>query len=106
PADDYWLEIGPSAPGSKFVRVPFRILGSSRLFVAPSYTTPVDARFGDTLHLLGIIEPVQTTLRPDDQVVMTLVWQALESPSVDYTATVQWLGADAKPAAQADLLLP
>lgn len=106
PADDYWLEIGPSAPGSKFVRVPFRILGSSRLFVAPSYTTPVDARFGDTLHLLGIIEPVQTTLRPNDQVVMTLVWQTLESPPVDYTATLQWLGADAKPAAQADLLLP
>ncbi len=106
PADDYWLEVGLTAPGSEPVRVPFRVLGSSRIFSIPAYVTPVDAVFGDLLHLAGIIEPVQTTLPAGEQVVLTLVWQALEAGSVDYTATVQWLGEDARPAVQADLLLP
>lgn len=106
PADDYWLEVGLTAPDSQFVRVPFRVLGSSRIFNVPAYVTPVDAAFGERLYLAGIVEPIQTTLPAGEQVVLTLVWQAVEALSTDYTATVQWLGADAKPAVQADLLLP
>lgn len=106
PADDYWLEVGLTAPNSEFVRVPFRVQGSSRIFDAPAFVTPLDTVFGGILHLLGIIEPVQTTLPAGEQVVLTLVWQALDSLPVDYTATVQWLSDDAKPATQADVLLP
>ncbi|HXF62538.1 MAG TPA: hypothetical protein VNK95_13035, partial [Caldilineaceae bacterium] len=106
PADDYWLEVGLTAPASNFVRVPFRVLGSSRIFTPPPYATAVDAVFGDRLHLLGIIEPVQTTLPAGEPVVLTLVWQALDRLPADYTATVQWLGQDARPVVQADLQLP
>jgi hypothetical protein len=105
-ADDFWLEVGLSAAQSSFVRVPFRVLGSSRIFAPPPYGTDVDVTFGDALHLRGIIEPVLPVLTAGEQVVMTLVWQALDRLPADYTATVQWLGEDAKPAAQADLPLP
>ena len=106
PADDYWLEVGLTAPDSTFVRVPFRVLGSSRIFNPPPYRTEVGAEFGDSLHLMGIIEPIQTQKQVADQVVLTLVWHALEPMPNDHSASLQWLGADAKPVAQADLLLP
>jgi 4-amino-4-deoxy-L-arabinose transferase-like glycosyltransferase len=106
PAGDYWLEVGLTAPDSGFVRVPFRVLGSSRIFSPPTYRTPIDQVFGPTLHLLGVMEPVQTTIKSGSQTVLTLVWQALDKPDADYTATVQWLGEDSKPVAQVDLPLP
>ena len=106
PAGDYWLEVGLTAPGSTFVRVPFRVLGSSRIFNPPPYLTEVDETFGEALHLLGIIEPVQREKQVRDQAVLTLVWQTLNRPPSDYSASVQWLGADARPVAQADLALP
>jgi hypothetical protein len=81
-------------------------LGSSRIFMPPSFATKVDMVFGETLRLLGIIEPLQSDTRAGEQTLLTLVWQALERPQADYSATIQWLGADGKPAAQADLALP
>ena len=106
PPDDTWLEIGLTHPDSAFVRIPFRVLGSSRMFIPPPYQTPVDLVLSDQLHLRGIIEPRQTTVGAGSQVVFTLVWQAIGQPIGDYTTAVQWLGADGRPAAQADLLLP
>jgi hypothetical protein len=106
PAGIYWLEVGLTAPGSLFVRIPFQVSGSSRLFEPPPYQTPVDALFGDTLKLLGIIEPLQINPHANQQVAMTLVWQANERMRADYTASVQWLDAEGKLAAQADLPLP
>ncbi len=57
--DDYWLEIGLTAPTSTFVRVPFRVLGSTRVFRPPPYATKIDVIFNRVLHLLGVIEPIQ-----------------------------------------------
>lgn len=106
PADDYWLEVGVTAPNSSFVRVPFRVLGSSRIFVPPPVNTPLDVNFADQLHLLGIIEPLQPQVQTQGQVALTLVWQALARMPADYSATVQWLSEDGRVAAQADLALP
>ena len=106
PPDDYWLEVGITASDSNFVRLPFRVLGSSRIFAAPPTNTPLDVTFGESLHLLGVIEPLQINPRAGEQVALTLVWQALARVPADYTATLQWLGEDAKPAAQVDLQLP
>jgi 4-amino-4-deoxy-L-arabinose transferase-like glycosyltransferase len=106
PAGIYWLEIGVTTPESLFVRLPFRITNSSRLFNPPSYQTPVDETFGTGLRLLGILEPLQSNPRPGQQVALTLVWQASERIRTDYTTSVQWLDSEGKLAAQADLPLP
>jgi mannosyltransferase len=106
PAGDYWLEIGVTAPESLFVRLPFVVTNSSRIFNPPGYQTPIDQIFGSGLHLLGIIEPLQSRPRANQQVAMTLVWQAMERLRTDYTTSVQWLDSDGKLAAQADLPLP
>ena len=106
PADDFWLDVGLTTPESSFVNAPFRVLGSSRIYVPPPYRTTVDVVFGEMLHLLGIIEPLQIEPRAGEQVALTLVWQADDRIPADYTVTVQWLGPDARPAAQSDLLLP
>lgn len=106
PAGIYWLEIGVTSPQSRFVRLPFRVTSSSRLFTPPTYQTPVDELFDDNLHLLGIIEPLQSNPRPSQQVALTLVWQATARIRTDYSASVQWLDSEGKLAAQADLPLP
>ena len=106
PAGIYWLEIGATSPQSVAVRLPFRVTNSSRLFNPPAYQTPLDETFGEGLHLLGIIEPLQSNPRANQQVAMTLVWQATERIRTDYTTSVQWLDAEGKLAAQADLPLP
>ncbi|MCC9076965.1 glycosyltransferase family 39 protein [Litorilinea aerophila] len=104
--DDYWLEVGLTAPESTFARLPFRVLGSTRLFTPPPFATPVGEDFGGVLRLLGIIEPLAATVPARDQMVFTLVWQALDRPAADYSTSIQWLGSDGKPAAQVDLSLP
>ena len=103
---DYWVEVGLTAPGSGFVRLPFHILSSTRMFAPPPYATKVNISFGQGLRLLGIIEPLQTRPQPGQQVVLTLVWQAQSPMDADYSATVQLLGPDSKPMAQADQSLP
>jgi hypothetical protein len=106
PAGPYWLEVGLTAPASRFVRLPFHVTDSSRLFNPPAYNTPVDETFGGVLKLLGIIEPLQNNPRPNQQVALTLVWRAVARMRADFTTSVQWLDADGKLAAQADLPLP
>jgi hypothetical protein len=106
PAGIYWLEIGVTDPESLYVRLPFRVTNSSRLFNPPAYQTPVNALFGNGLHLLGIIEPMQSSPRANQQIALTLVWQATESLRADYTTSLQWLDSEGKLAAQADLPLP
>ncbi|MFN2200701.1 MAG: glycosyltransferase family 39 protein [Caldilineaceae bacterium] len=103
---EYWLDIGLSAPDSSFVRLPFQILRSTRMFRAPPVTTPIDETFGDNLHLLGIMEPVQNTMTPSEQVALTFVWRTMDRLPIDYTATLQWLDEEGRPAAQADTPLP
>jgi hypothetical protein len=106
PAGIYWLEVGVTAPESLFVRLPFRVTTSSRIFSPPAYQTPINEVFGSGLHLLGIIEPLQVNPSANQQVAMTLVWQAKEDLPADYTTSVQWLDAEGKLATQADLPLP
>jgi hypothetical protein len=106
PAGIYWLEIGVTTPESVYLRLPFRVTNSSRLFTPPAYQTPLDEVFGSGLHLLGIIEPLQSNPRANQQIAMTLVWQAKERVLRDYTTSLQWLDADGKLAAQADMPLP
>lgn len=106
PPGNYWLEIGLNRPESLFVRVPFEITASSRLYEAPYYNTPVDELFGDRLKLLGIIEPLDIVNRTNEQLALTLVWQAEAEMQADYSASIQWLDAEGKLAAQADLPLP
>jgi hypothetical protein len=104
--DDYWLEVGLTAPDSGFITVPFRVLGSTRLYTPPPYATTVNAVFGDSLRLLGVIEPIRGETKAGQQLAYTLVWQALARPPLDYSATIQWIGPDERPAAQLDLPLP
>lgn len=106
PAGIYWLEIGVTAPESLFLRLPFRVTNSSRLFAPPPFQTPIGETFGTGLNLLGIIEPMQSNPRTGEQIAMTLVWQASERIRADYTTSLQWLDAEGKLAAQADLPLP
>jgi hypothetical protein len=106
PAGIYWLEVGVTARESLFVRLPFRVTNSSRLFDPPQYQTPIDETFGNGLQLLGIIEPLQSNPHANQQVAMTLVWQATELLRADYTTSLQWLDAEGKLSAQADLPLP
>jgi hypothetical protein len=104
--DDYWLEVGLTAQDSGFISVPFRVLGSTRLYTPPPYATQINQVFGDSLRLLGVIEPIRGEPKAGQQVAYTLVWQALARPPLDYSATIQWIGADSRPAAQLDLPLP
>jgi hypothetical protein len=106
PAGVYWLEVGVTTPESLYVRLPFRVTNSSRIFKPPAYQTPIDQFFGDNLHLLGMIEPLQSKPRANQQVAMTLVWQAVQRVGKDYTASLQWLDTQGKLAAQTDLPLP
>lgn len=103
---DYWLEIGLTAPNSRFIRVPFRVLRSTRIFQPPTVTTEVDESFGESLQLIGILEPLRREMRAGEQVALTFVWRATDRLPADYTATLQWLDADGKPAVQADIPLP
>ncbi len=103
---EYWLEIGLTAPDSSFVRLPFRVLRSTRIFRPPTVTTAVDESFGDSLQLVGVLEPVPPQLTPGEQVALTFVWQAAGRPPANYTATLQWLDEEGKPALQSDTPLP
>jgi hypothetical protein len=104
--DDYWLELGLDTDESGAVQLPFRVLGSTRLYISPPYATPIDQVFGDGLRLLGVIEPIDVSPRVGEPIALTLVWQAMDFLPADYSATVQWLGEDSRPAAQVDLALP
>ncbi|MEX1018154.1 MAG: glycosyltransferase family 39 protein [Litorilinea sp.] len=106
PPDDYWLEIGTTLDAGAYIRVPMRILGSTRRYTAPAYTTAIERTFAQQLHLLGVIELLDFTPRAGGQVALTLVWRAAGAITDDYTVSVQWLGADNRPATQADLSLP
>ena len=103
---DYWLEIGLTAPDSAFVRVPFRVLRSTRIFQPPPVTTQVKETFGESLELLGIMEPVRPEMQPGEQVALTFVWRATDRIPGDYSATIQWLDQEGKPAVQSDIPLP
>ncbi|NJN82339.1 MAG: hypothetical protein HC802_08745 [Caldilineaceae bacterium] len=70
------------------------------------YATQIDGRFGERLHLLGTIEPLQLQGEPGQQTALTLVWQAADAMDADYTTTIQWLNEEGIPAAQVDLSLP
>ncbi len=103
---DYWLEIGLTAPDSGFIRVPFRVLRSTRIFQSPPVRTEVDLSFGDSLQLLGIMEPLRDAMRPQEQVALTFVWKAVDAIPADYSVTLQWLDEEGRPAQQTDLALP
>lgn len=73
---------------------------SSRRFAAPVLAQEIGAVLGGQIELLGL------TAQDAGSATVDLVWRAADTPTADYTVSLQWLGTDDRPAAQADALLP
>ncbi len=66
-----------------------------------SYPYPIDAMIGEDIHLLGYdYKPSQA--KPGDTVQVTLYWEALNSPTGDYTVFTHLLDAQGRLVAQSD----
>lgn len=75
-----------------------------RQFRAPEVVQAGDVTFGDAVRLVGVDEAAEIVVRPGQTITMTLVWQALGTPSADLVRFVHMLGADGEPLAQEDSL--
>jgi hypothetical protein len=75
-----------------------------RQFRAPEAARIADVTFGDVVRLVGVDEAAEIVVRPGQTITVTLVWQALGTPSRDLVRFVHMLGADGKPLAQEDSL--
>ncbi len=82
------------------------ITASSRSFVVPALAQEIEAVFGGQIELLGLTSDLPDIGPGNDPVSVDLVWRSVETPTADYTVSLQWLGTDDRPAAQADALLP
>lgn len=69
---------------------PLRVEATERRFTPPAVSDPLDAVFGGEIALLGY----DLAPQPDGTAVLTLVWQALQAPTADYTVFVHVLNAD------------
>lgn len=67
----------------------YRVPAGTRQIIAPQ--TPIHARLGDSIELLGADMPT-TQYRPGEAIVVTLYWRALATLDRDYTASVQLHG--------------
>ena len=68
---------------------PVAVTQTERLFSPPPIDTPVDARFGEAIRLLGFDPTAKGR-----EAGLTLVWQAIAPPSEDYTVCVHLLNPD------------
>jgi hypothetical protein len=69
---------------------PLEVVVTERIFTPPPYAQEIGALFGDEIILLG------SDLEPGDdgRAALTLVWQAAQAPSADYTVFVHLLYPD------------
>jgi hypothetical protein len=63
---------------------------TERLFIPPIVDDTLDATFGNEVKLLGY----DLSLKSDNTRGLTLVWQAIQVPSTDYTVFVHVLDQD------------
>ncbi len=71
----------------------------------PTMAHPLDAGLGDSIRLVGFdTVPGVPDAAGARQFTVTLAWQAMDTPPVDYTVFVQLLTPDGQLAAQADAL--
>lgn len=115
PAGEYWLEIVATGAGGAVARQPFTVLPSVRNFTVPSLAVAVDIDFvqlGVTatpqVRFLGVAQPLPTTVKVNEPLVLELAWQAVAptAPAANAIATLQWLGPDGRPVVQVDQSLP
>lgn len=86
---------GPVTLGWLEVSVP------PRLFELPAIPSPLTARFGSSIELLGYGLSAET-LTPGRPLTVTLYWRAVEQMATRYTVSVQLLDAQGRIVAQAD----
>ena len=92
------------AGGAEMARLPLgtiQVQDRAHRFSAPPPQFPLRADFGGSIALLGYDLP-QVTASPGGALAVTFTWQAVATPSRDYTVFVHLLDADGKIAAQND----
>lgn len=102
---------GDIPPGNHTLRltdlpIPVTVTASSRSFSPPALVRTFSAIFGEQVELLGLAAELPSILEDKDVVDVALVWRAAQSPEADYAVSLQWLGGDGRPVAQADAVLP
>lgn len=111
----YVLEVVTKAGDRSTARLPFTVLPSSRNFTAPPLAVVTEENFSQTgddapaqVRLLGLATAIPPTMTVNAQLTLDLVWQSIAptTPAADYVVTLQLLGPDGRPVAQADQPLP
>ncbi|MBI1297978.1 phospholipid carrier-dependent glycosyltransferase [bacterium] len=103
---DYRLAISLADGGISSLFLPITIELDERSFVVPELAVTVGAAFGGQLSLPGLVTPFPSTVTTEESLPLTLVWQASGPTNADLSVTVQWIGEDGRPVAQADAVLP
>jgi hypothetical protein len=78
----------------------YTITPIERIYETPAFNTPVDVAFPSVGVLLGADVPA--TVTADEPPQVTLIWRAMASPEINYTAFVQMLSPDGRVIAQSD----
>jgi hypothetical protein len=103
PGEQFNLQIARGGRPGVFV-TRLTLNSASELNPPPLIAHPVDARFGDSIRLLGFDSPPGSLVQPGDSLPLTLFWRAEQDILEDYTVFVQLLDSDGKLVAQADSL--
>src|SRR5690606_23319159 len=74
-----------------------RVDGLPRLFEAPEFAQPLDARFGGMIALAGMTPTIDS-----GSLALTLVWQALDTVDSNYTVFVHVINAAGEIVVQRD----
>lgn len=92
------LRIDEARSGAAVTLGPLLVRPSTRLMTAPLFATPLTARLGDSITLVGatVGDPAEGALPVE------LIWRAVAPPEAAYIATLQLLTADGALVAQAD----
>jgi hypothetical protein len=85
---------GPVALGALTIEAP------TRTFTAPAIESPLAARFGEGIHLLGYRAPA--VARPGEVLPVTLYWQSVALVAERYTVFIHLLNQQGQIAAQSD----
>ncbi len=112
--DLYELYLPPALPGGRFTLqvargdAPFVTVGTVELPStpprpsAPGIDHPVQARFGESIELVGFNAPSLSPARPGDVLDVTLYWQAIHPVPEDFTVLFQLLDSQGQLVAQRD----
>ena len=79
------------------------ITAPDRTFTPPPVTVETTAPLGNVATLLGAnLKPETSNLKPNDPLIVTLVWRAEDTPSASYHVFLHLLGPDGTLVAQSD----